>query len=165
VQTRKRDILADYIDGPNRLGDVIVGLSEAALDLPPSDGGWTIRQIVHHIADGDDIWKGFIKRAVGGLDGEFSLEWYWQIPQDEWAEHWAYAQRAIAPSLALLRANRHHVVQLLEHIPGAWEKHLCIRWPNGEEQEISVGWVVEMQTRHVEGHIEDIRKIRETHRI
>lgn len=27
------------------------------LDAMPSGGGWTIRQIVHHIVDGDDIWK------------------------------------------------------------------------------------------------------------
>jgi uncharacterized damage-inducible protein DinB len=159
------EIIADYADGPKRLETAIAGLSEADLDVAQSSDSWTIRQVVHHLTDGDDIWKVFIKRAIGNPGGEFTLEWYWQMPQDEWAERWVYEERAIDPSLALFRASRRHIVQLLEHIPGVWEKSLRIRWPNGEEQEVSVGWVVEMQTRHMEGHLGDIRRIREAHSI
>lgn len=159
------EILADYADGPNRLEAAIAGLSEMDLDMTLGKDSWTIRQIVHHVMDGDDIWKVFIKRAIGNPGGKFSLEWYWQMSQDEWAERWAYKQRAIEPSLALLCASRRHVVQPLKHIPGAWEKTLRIRWPNEEEQQVSVRWVIEMQTRHIEGHIGDIRKIRDVYGI
>ena len=47
--------IARYADGPNQLETAIVGLSEEELDIAESDGSWTIRQIVHHVADGDDI--------------------------------------------------------------------------------------------------------------
>jgi uncharacterized damage-inducible protein DinB len=161
--TGQSEILADYADGPNRLEAAIAGLSATDLDLAPSVGGWTLRQIVHHLADGDDLWKAFIKQAIGNPAGAFTLEWYWQKPQDEWAAQWAYAERAIGPSLALLHANRAHIVQLLEHVPGAWEKSLRIRWSRGEEQEVSVGWVVAMQVHHMEGHLGDIARIREAH--
>jgi uncharacterized damage-inducible protein DinB len=163
--TNQSEILAGYAEGPDRLEAAIAGLSGADLDIAPECGGWTIRQIVHHLADGDDVWKGFIKRAIGNQKGEFTLDWYWQMSQDEWAERWAYAERAIGPSLSLLRANRAHIVQLLEHVPDAWEKSLRIRWPRGEEQDVSVGWVVEMQAHHIEGHLGDIARIREAHRI
>ena len=91
------EILSFYADGPVLLEQALSGLPPFALDLPAERGGWTIRQIIHHITDGDDIWKGFIKRAIGSQAGEFTLDWYWQIPQDEWASHWAYARRAIEP--------------------------------------------------------------------
>jgi len=160
-----QEALSAYADGPDRLEAALAGFPESGLDLALSSDSWSIREIVHHVADGDDIWKAFIKRAVGALGGEFSLEWYWVTPQEEWAGRWAYRDRAIEPSLALLRAGRQHIVQLLEHIPQWWAKSLSIRWSDGEEQEVSVGWVVDMQAQHIEGHIEDIRRIREAHEV
>jgi hypothetical protein len=161
----KEEIIADYADGPNRLETAIAGLSETDLDIALSSDSWTIRQIVHHIADGDDIWKVFIKRAVGDPGGEFSLAWYWQRPQDEWPKQWAYGERAIEPSLALFRAGRRHIGQLLEHIPGVWEQSLRIPWPDREEQEADVRWVMEMLTRHIDEHLAEIRRIRDAHNV
>jgi hypothetical protein len=156
-------IIASYADGPNQLEAATAGLSERELDIAESDGTWTIRQIVHHVADGDDIWKVFIKRAIGNPGGEFDLQWYWAMPQDEWVKSWAYARREIGPSLSLFRANRGHIVQLLEHIPEVWERSLLVRWADGEEEEVKVGWVVKMQAEHVPGHVDDIRRARQVH--
>ena len=158
-----QETLAAYAQGPARLQDALAGLPEGGLDLALSSDSWSIREIVHHVADGDDIWTAFIKRALGDLGGEFSLGWYWAAPQQEWAGRWAYRERRIEPSLDLLRAGRLHTVELLEHVPEWWAKSLRIRWSDGEEEDISVGWVVEMQVQHVEGHIEDICRIREAH--
>jgi hypothetical protein len=66
---------------------------------------------VHHITDGDDLWKTFIKQAISNLGSEFSLEWYWQMPQVDWAGEWTYEDRPIEPYLALLRANRNDIKQ------------------------------------------------------
>jgi hypothetical protein len=161
--TDQSDILASYAAGPDRLEAAIAGLSAADLDLALSSDTWSIRQIVHHIADGDGLWKEFVKRAIGNPEGEFSLAWYWQVGQDEWARRWAYREREIEPSLALFRASRAHVVQLLAHRPEAWSHSLLIRWLDGEEVQTSVEWVVAMQARHVVGHLDDIRRIREAH--
>jgi uncharacterized damage-inducible protein DinB len=155
--------IARYADGPSQLEAAIAGLSQGELDIAESEGTWTIRQIVHHVVDGDDIWKVFVKRAIGNLGGQFNLQWYWDIPQDEWAKSWAYAGREIEPSLALFRSSRRHIVQLLGHAPEAWERRLCIRWPNEEEQKVSVASVVEMQAQHVIGHVDDIWRIRKAH--
>jgi hypothetical protein len=156
-------IIARYADGPNQLETAIAGLSEGQLDIAESDGTWTIRQIVHHVADGDDIWKVFVKRAIGNPTGKFDLQWYWARPQDEWVKSWAYASRDIGPSLALFRANRGHIVQLLEHVPEVWERSLLVRWSDGEEEEVQVAWVVKMQAEHVPGHVDDIRRARQVH--
>ena len=158
-------IISSYAGGPDLLDTAIAGLNTADLDIAESDGRWTIRQIVHHVVDGDDIWKSFIKQAIGNPGSRFELQWYWELPQDEWVERWGYKSRAIEPSLALFRANREHIVQLLQEIPAAWEQTLLILWPKGDEQEVSVAWVVEMQAQHVLGHVEDIRRALKAHRI
>src|ERR1700689_2695208 len=36
---------------PERLRAAVAGLNEAQLDTPYRDGGWTVRQVVHHFAD------------------------------------------------------------------------------------------------------------------
>ncbi len=164
VQISDREaIIARYADGPNLLQTAIAGLSAAELDIAESEDRWTIRQIVHHVVDGDDIWKTFIKQAIGNPGGKFDLQWYWEMPQNEWVKSWAYASRAIEPSLALFRANRAHIVQLLEEMPAVWKRSLLVSWPNGEDQQVPVAWVVEMQAIHVPGHAEDIRRARQVH--
>ncbi len=156
------EILARYADGPTALEEAIAGLAEAELDTALDDESWTIRQIVHHVVDGDDIWKVCIKTALGNSEAVFDLQWYWAMPQTEWAESWAYAERAIGPSLVLFAANRRHVGQLVQAIPGAWEREIMVEWPHQEKERVTVGWVIEMQAGHVTGHVEDIQKIRRT---
>jgi uncharacterized damage-inducible protein DinB len=154
-------IIARFADGPAQLEQALTGLQDADLDAPPVQGGWTIRQIVHHIVDGDDVWKLCIKAALGNEQGEFTLEWYGVVPQDTWAERWAYAGRPIDVSLALFKAIRAHVTQLLAHVPGAWSRSITLRKASGETTRLTVGAVVEMQTDHVQHHVHRILAIRE----
>jgi hypothetical protein len=155
--------LALYAGGPARLEAALAGLAASDLDLALDRDSWTIRQIVHHLADGDDLWKTCIKAALGNPEGLFSLHWYWDKPQTAWAENWRYAGRGIGSSLALLAANRRHIVELVQQTPGAWEKSIRLKWPEGEEERITVGEVLRSQANHVAGHIDDIQRIRQAH--
>jgi uncharacterized damage-inducible protein DinB len=157
------ETLAQYADGPAQLEAVFCGLAESDLNLSQSSDSWTIRQIVHHIADGDDIWKTCIKAALGNADGLFSLQWYWDKPQIEWAENWRYTDRSIEISLALFRSNRLHIVELIQQTPNAWEKSIRIRTPRNEETRITIGEVLEIQAYHAVEHIADIQTILRAH--
>jgi hypothetical protein len=158
-----KTILAQYADGPTLLDSAVAGLSESNLDLTLSDDSWSIRQIVHHIVDGDDIWKICIKTALGNSDAVFSLQWYTVKSQMEWSESWAYARRDIAPSLALFHANRVHIVDILEHIPEACERSVSLLRPGKPEMRITVFDVLELHVRHLSDHIGDIQATRQTH--
>jgi hypothetical protein len=74
-------ILTRYADRPTRLTAAIASLTEADLDTALGQESWTIRQIVHPIVDGDDIFKACIKIALGNDHAVFDLQWYWDIPQ------------------------------------------------------------------------------------
>lgn len=154
-----KTILAQYADGPALLDSALAGLTEIDLDLTLSDDSWSIRQIVHHIVDGDDIWKTCIKTALGNSDALFSLQWYTAKPQMEWSESWAYAHRNLDSSLMLFQANRRHIIDLLEHIPGACEKSVLLQRPEKPEIRITVFNVLELHVQHLEDHIKDIRAI------
>ena len=156
----RETVLTRYQEGPAQLERALAGLQDADLDTPPLQGGWTIRQIVHHIVDGDDLWKQGIKAAMGAEDGEFTLGWYWAHPQQVWADRWAYAHRSLDSSVALLKANRGHVIQLLEAVPDGWNQTVGVRKPAGEIETVSVGFVVEMQADHVMHHVKRILAIR-----
>ena len=155
----KDSIIARYMEGPALLERALNGLKDVDLDTAPTKGGWTIRQIVHHIVDGDDIWKICIKQALGNDQSEFSLDWYRALPQDAWADRWAYAQRSVNVSLALLKAIRDHVVQLLAHVPAGWNKSVEFREPNGEIENVPVGFIIEIQADHVVHHVKQIDAI------
>ncbi len=151
--------LSQFREGPILLEQAVSGLRDSALDFKPSRGGWSIRQIVHHIVDGDDIWKLGIKMAIGNEQAEFSLGWYSSQTQDTWADRWAYSQRSIGTSLLLLKAIREHVVQLLASVPEAWNRAVVVRTPKGEIEQVSVGFVIQMQSEHLLHHIERIHAI------
>jgi hypothetical protein len=159
-QGNESAVLARYAQGPEQLELALAGLDGPGLDASGSQGGWTVRQIVHHIVDGDDIWKLCIKSALGSEDGEFTLGWYWALSQDVWADRWRYSARSIDVSLALFRANRGHVLQLLKHVPDAWQRSIRMRTPDGMIERVTVGRAIQIQAEHAMHHVEQIVAIR-----
>jgi uncharacterized damage-inducible protein DinB len=155
---RDREV-SRFREGPDLLEQAVIGLRDAELDARPPAGGWSIREIVHHLADGDDIWKMCIKMAIGNEHAEFSLGWYSSLAQVTWGDRWAYSRRSIGTSLSLLRASREHVLQLLATVPEAWNRSVAVRTPQGEIEQVPVGFVVQMQADHVMHHLERIRAI------
>ena len=97
---------------------------------------------------------------MGNEQAEFSLQWYLALPQIEWAKRWSYENRSIDASLALFRANRGHILQLLEYAPDGWTKSAQFRDSNGEIEVVPVGFVIQMQADHVEHHVKRILAIR-----
>lgn len=152
-------ILSRFREGPILLEQTVSSLQDSELDFKPSTGGWSIRQIVHHIVDGDDIWKFGIKMAIGNEQAEFSLGWYSSQTQDTWADRWAYNRRSIGVSLSLLKAIREHLLQLLANVPEAWDRVVAIRTQQEKIERVPVGFVIQMQADHLFHHLERIRDI------
>ena len=129
------------------------------LDRLPKDGGWTIRHIVHHLADSVSSWDQFVRQSLTGQVGEFPLRWYLDTPQDEWAEIWIYASRDIRPSLDLYQACLEHMVSLLSPTEDPEGLALEISWKPGEKELVPLLEVVSFQPEHLAGHLKDINHI------
>lgn len=156
----KNELIEIFRSGPAELEHSLAGISEDELDYVPAAGGWNVRQIVHHLADGDDLWKIAIKMALGNTDPEFNLLWYAAMPQTSWADCWHYESRSIEISLELLSASRKNILQLLESDPDAWNKTVIFRKPDGGTETVPVGVVIRIQGEHVMHHIKRITEIR-----
>ena len=154
-----QELLARYEQGPRELDAVLARLSDADLDIARVPGEWTIRQIVHHISDGDDLWALVIKAALAASGASYNHEWYTTdnacfVPLD-------YAGRSIEPALALFRATRAHIAQLLRHLPAeAWERYVMFKGHGmNNPAKVTVALVVMIQAKHALDHIDEIRKI------
>lgn len=162
--SKQEKVLARYAEGVNQLDEVLAGLSESDFDLSRDQGKWTIRQIVHHIVDVEDIWKTCIKAGLGNPGCTVNLKWY--IVDNKCAGPLDYAHRPITDAVELLRAIRHHIVELVSHLPGAWEQSFTTTFSDSPEgKTFKVGEVIGFQDTHLEGHIKQIRKTREKHGI
>ncbi len=48
---RRSELIREIEEAPGRLRAAVEGLSDAQLDTPYREGGWTARQVVHHVPD------------------------------------------------------------------------------------------------------------------
>src|SRR5277367_3149794 len=61
---QKAQHLDNIEQAPANLRAAVSGLNDAQLDTPYRDGGWTVRQLVHHVADSHGQMVGRLKMAL-----------------------------------------------------------------------------------------------------
>ena len=157
-----QDLLTTYLQGPDQLEAALDGLTDADLDKRGSDG-WSIRQIVHHLTDGDAMWSLFMKAAIITPGCTFNFDWYHNNDTASQALH--YAERPIKSVLQLFRANRNVMAQLLAQIEAVDSKYLLINAttdPSIEPESIYVPHIIELLTEHVQEHVAEIKRLRNT---
>ena len=72
--------IAAIAELPARMRAAVAGLTEAQLDTPYRPGGWTVRQVVHHVVDSHV--NGYIRTKFGLTEHEPTIKPY---DQDAWA--------------------------------------------------------------------------------
>jgi len=152
------EILSKFQAAPSELEALLSDVPPSRLELKAHPDGWSIAEVVHHIADGDDLWKACILAGLGDAVPVFSLEWYWSLPQDKWSERWHYSSRAIADSFAMFRANRSITATMLARTPRWWAREVTIKSSNGGLEAETLLDVVVSQAHHAMEHLEEIRK-------
>jgi hypothetical protein len=78
MRTPAIDAIAEL---PGRIRAAIEGLTESQLDLPYRPGGWTVRQLVHHVADSH--MNGYIRLKLALTEDFPTIKTY---EQDEWVK-------------------------------------------------------------------------------
>jgi uncharacterized damage-inducible protein DinB len=81
VTTEQRaQFLNQVTEAPAKLRAAIQGLSEAQVDTPYREGGWSSRQVVHHVADSH--MNAFIRFKLALVEDNPTIKPY---PEDLWA--------------------------------------------------------------------------------
>jgi uncharacterized damage-inducible protein DinB len=94
---------------PQKLRAVTAGMSEAQLNIPYREGGWTIKEVVHHCADSH--MNAFIRFKLGLSEDNPTIKPYLQ---DEWVKQPDVKKESINVSLHLLEALHIRWTSLLE---------------------------------------------------
>jgi hypothetical protein len=110
---KRRRWIDEIAELPERLTATLDGLTEDQLDTPYRPGGWTVRQLVHHLADSHV--NAYTRFRLALTETAPIVKTY---DQDGWA---GLADARSAPvdlSLRLLSALHHRWVLLLESLDG-----------------------------------------------
>jgi uncharacterized damage-inducible protein DinB len=94
---QKQQCLADIEQTPERLRAALRGLSDEQLDTPYRDGGWTLRQVAHHVPDSH--MNSYIRYKLALTEEEPTIKPY---EENIWAELPEAKRAPIEVSLALL---------------------------------------------------------------
>ena len=140
-------------DTPRQLRDAVAGLSAEQLDTPYRDGGWTVRQVVHHVPDSH--LNAFTRFRLALTESEPTIKPY---DQDAWAQLADSRQAPIEPSLALLEGLHARWVYLLESLA---DNDFSRRFFHPELGVVTLCEVFSMYAwhgRHHTTHITNLRK-------
>lgn len=103
---------------PSLLEAAVRGLNDSQLDTPYRDGGWTVRQVVHHLADSH--MNAFIRAKLIVTEDNPTLKPY---NQDDWAKTADACRLPIQSSLMLVKVLHERWVALLKSLPeSAWSR-------------------------------------------
>jgi hypothetical protein len=94
----RADLIERIAELPGLVRAAVAGLDEGALDTPYRPGGWTIRQVVHHLPDSHV--NAYIRFRMAVTESDPTIKLYDEV---EWAQL-ADSAAPIAGSLALLEA-------------------------------------------------------------
>ena len=110
TEAERQEWLAEIEETPARLWAAVPGLTEAQLDTPYRPGGWTVRQVVHHLADSHAMAYTRCKQAL-------TKDWPTEQPYDEaaWA-NLADSRLPIDVSLAMIEGLHGRWVALMESL-------------------------------------------------
>jgi hypothetical protein len=136
---------------PERLRAAVAGLSDAQLDTPYREGGWTVRQVVHHLADSHAMAYTRCKQAL-------TKDWPAEQSYDEaaWA-NLADSRLPVGVSLALIEGLHGRWVALLEAMSEEDFRKGYNHPERGREMLVKALAMYDWHSRHHVAHITTLR--------
>jgi DinB superfamily len=136
---------------PANLQTAVSGLSHAQIDTPYREGGWTVRQLVHHIADSHA--NAYVRTKLA-----LTEDWPTIKPYDEaaWARL-ADSRLSIDCSLAMVGALHERWVLLFESLSDVDFERGYNHPENGRQDLATVLAVYAWHSRHHTAHITSLR--------
>ena len=150
ARARAIDIVADT---PARLRDAVRGLSDAQLDTPYRPGGWSVRQVAHHLPDSH--LNAFIRFKLALTEDVPTIK-----PYDEalWAELADVKAVPVATSVTLLDAVHERWIAILRAMTPADFARELVHPETGRQR---LDQVLALYAWHGPHHVAQITTLRE----
>jgi hypothetical protein len=151
ADARARASLIDRIaDAPAVFRSLVQGLNDARLDTPYRPGGWTIRQVIHHVPDSH--LNAYVRMKLAATEEAPAIRTY---EESLWAELPEAKAGAIAMSLDLLDALHRRWVAFLRALP---EPAFARTFVHPQWGAVSIERAIAMYEWHCRHHAAHIRQ-------
>ena len=156
TRDERREMIDAIAATPARLRNAIAGLDDAQLDTPYRDGGWTVRQVAHHLPDSHV--NAYVRLKLALTEDEPTIK-----PYDEarWAELADSRDTPVETSLVLLDTLHARWISLLRSMRDD-DFRRTFRHP--DHGAVTVDWLVAMYAWHGRHHVAQIHSLRERNR-
>jgi hypothetical protein len=152
-EEQKPQYIADIEKTPARLRAAVQGLTSTQFDSPYRPGGWTVRQVVHHLPDSH--MNSYVRFKLALTEDEPTIKPY---AEDRWAELADTNSTPIETSLMLLESLHGRWVTLLRSLtPEQWKR--SFRHP--ELGLMSLEKTLALYAWHSRHHVSQIACLRE----
>lgn len=152
---QKIEWLADIKFLPVLLENALLNLDETQLQTPYREGGWTVHQLVHHIADSH--MNAYIRFKLGLTEDNPVIK-----PYDEklWAELHDVEKLPVNISTTLLHALHHRWHETLKYMTDdEWNNHTVFH-PD-HKKTLRLWYLLGMYAWHGKHHVAHITSLRE----
>lgn len=149
----RQQAIASIAETPARLRAAVKGLNEAQLDTPYRAGGWTVRQVVHHVPDSH--LNAYVRLKLALTEEKPTIK-----PYDEaaWALLADSKSTPIEVSQTLLDCVHDRWIRLWRSLEPGQFARILVHPDYGER---TVDWLLylyEWHGRHHTAHITELRK-------
>src|SRR5690348_6041414 len=115
---QRQKFIAEIEQTPTAIRAAVQGLSPQQLETPYRDGGWTVRQVVHHVPESH--MNAYIRFKLALTEDEPTIKPYME---DRWARLADVESTPVEVSLALMDSLHDRWVRLLRLIkPDEWKR-------------------------------------------
>lgn len=150
----RRTMIETIAAAPSRMREAVAGLSDAQLDTPYREGGWTVRQVVHHVPDSH--LNAYVRLKLALTEDDPLIR-----PYDEmrWAALPDSRDTPLDVSLTLLESLHARWVTLFRSMKDA-DFRRTLRHPD-HTGILTVDWLVAMYAWHSRHHVAHVTSLRE----
>ena|ERR1700712_1008855 len=157
-EQQKKDWLNNIRQLPTELEYAILNLDAAHLESPYREGGWTIQQLVHHVADSH--MNAYVRFKLALTEENVTVKTY---EEQLWAELEDVKTLPVNISITLLHALHLRLFTAIKNLDmEQWNR--LFNYP-GRPAPVSIWWLLGMYSWHGKHHTAHILAYRKAHNI
>ncbi len=150
---KRKHWIAQIAALPERLRQALQAVSKSRLDAPYRPDGWTVRQVVHHLADSHV--NAYVRFRLALTEDDPAVKTY---DQERWAELADARTAPVEPSLELIEGLHARWVSLLESLS---DDDYARTFAHPELGEVSLDMNLQIYAWHSRHHVAHIMGLAE----